>query len=297
MLVYLYLSHSASSNQSSTDAKVFYLTHLVTKLYDLHAPVRPVNIKHLPAHWLSVSIKKLMTKRNKAKNKCKKFPSAENVAVYKKLRNLCNRMCRDAKRRYIFSSIESFSSSSQAWRFLKSLGLGKFLAASSGSINLNDFNTHFSTPPTTLHNSTKSFTLNKLAYVNLPKCLPFSFEHITEEEVKKSILAISSKAAGHDDLRRDMLVLILDFIWPIITHILNFSPTTKVLPTSWKMAHNIPLPKATNPSSLSQFRPISILPILSKIIESAVSKQLSSFLYQNNLLSSYQSGFSSTQGH
>lgn len=57
------------------------------------------------------------------------------------------------------------------------------------------------------------------------------------------------------------------------------------------MANVIPLPKISNPSSYSQFRPISILPILSKIIEHAVFKQLSSFLFNNDLLTPFQSGF------
>ncbi|CAH2211306.1 jg23237, partial [Pararge aegeria aegeria] len=104
------------------NVKVKLFASILIGLFDSHAPVRPVTIKHLPAPWLTDTIKKLMAKRNKAKAKCKKDPTVDNVASYKRLRNLCNRMCRDAKRRYIHSSIEN-SSTTEKWRFLKSLGV------------------------------------------------------------------------------------------------------------------------------------------------------------------------------
>lgn len=94
-------------------------------------------------------------------------------------------------------------------------------------------------------------------------------------DVKKYILSNTTKAVGSDDLSRDMLVLVLDLILPIITHIINYSLANKIFPANWKMAHVVSLPKSSNPSSLSHFRPISILPIPSKVIENAVFKQLS----------------------
>ncbi|CAH0678045.1 unnamed protein product [Spodoptera exigua] len=60
---------------------------------------------------------------------------------------------------------------------------------------------------------------------------------------------------------------------------------------AWKKVHVLPLPKVSNPSSLSEFRPISILPIPSQVLESVVNSQLSHYLSSNRLLSPYQSGF------
>lgn len=152
-------------------------------------------------------------------------------------------------------------------------------------------NAHFSTPPVTLSNSKKFVTLQELATRTLPLCDSFYLREIAGADVKKYILSITTKAIGSDDLSRDMLVLVLDLILPIITHIINYSLANKIFPAIWKMAHVVPLPKSPNPSSLSHFRPISILPIPSKVIENAVFKQLSLYLYKNNLLSPFQSGF------
>ena len=59
----------------------------------------------------------------------------------------------------------------------------------------------------------------------------------------------------------------------------------------WKAAFVLPLHKGGDSSNLDNYRPISRLPCLAKILESLINKQLQSFLSENNLLSINQSGF------
>ncbi len=66
---------------------------------------------------------------------------------------------------------------------------------------------------------------------------------------------------------------------------------TGVFPESWKHALVIPLFKYGDPDVVSNYRPISILPIVSKILEKSVAKQLSNYLENNNLLTISQHGF------
>ncbi|XP_026328672.1 uncharacterized protein LOC113236727 [Hyposmocoma kahamanoa] len=94
-----------------------------------------------------------------------------------------------------------------------------------------------------------------------------------------------------DDISRQMIVCCLDSVLPIITHIINCSLSSGTFPSSWRRAYVLPLPKINNPSVLKHFRPISILPFLSKILEAVVHRQLSSFLFRHNVLGQYQSGF------
>ena len=75
-----------------------------------------------------------------------------------------------------------------------------------------------------------------LAQATKPNCDPFAFHEVTVGVVRKGIVSISSKAVGSDKLNRDML-LVLDFVTPIITHILNFSFESKSVPTAWKSSH------------------------------------------------------------
>jgi hypothetical protein len=64
-------------------------------------------------------------------------------------------------------------------------------------------------------------------------------------------------------------------------------------PSEWKSARIVPLLKSGEPEIIDNYRPISILPIASKILERAVHTQLYSFLTSNNLLAHISSGLES----
>ncbi len=76
-----------------------------------------------------------------------------------------------------------------------------------------------------------------------------------------------------------------------LTFTINTSLTTGVFPQVWKHALVIPLFKKGDQESVNNYRPISLLPVLSKIVEKIVSNQLSDFLLNHNLLSDSQHGF------
>ncbi|CAK1592913.1 unnamed protein product [Parnassius mnemosyne] len=199
-------------------------------------------------------------------------------------------MCRDAKRKHIYDEVEN-SHSAQMWKFLRTLGIGKSHNDSNISFDLTALNRHFSEPPISIDESIKSTTLNLLSNFPKPLCSPFNFSKVTDGDIKKCLLSISTKAIGYDNLCMQMIKPVTNELVPIITHIIYSSLETSSFPTCWKKAFVIPLPKTSNPTSLSQFRPISILPILSKVLENIVQRQLSHFLTVHNLLSPFQSGF------
>ena len=76
-----------------------------------------------------------------------------------------------------------------------------------------------------------------------------------------------------------------------VTHLVHLSIKSGTVPSGWKQAKVVPLFKSGNKDDLDNYRPISILPILSKILEKAVFHLLHSYLPENSLLSPYQSGF------
>ena len=73
--------------------------------------------------------------------------------------------------------------------------------------------------------------------------------------------------------------------------IVNLSIVKGYVPYLWKSARVLPLHKSGDTSCLSNYRPISVLPIVSKILERAVHFQLSQFISDHNLLHPNQSGF------
>ncbi|CAH2092304.1 unnamed protein product [Euphydryas editha] len=271
------------------DDKLNVFNSLLTELFDKHAPLRPVKLKHLPAPWLTQDIKSLMLKRNAAKSKFKLIPSENNHNKYKKLRNLCSRACRDAQSNFIDNSIKN-NSPARIWRFLESLGIGRQRSNLSSSIDLDALNNHFAKVKS-LDNRVKLDTLKHIRAAPLKVNTPFELQPVTSEDVRKHILSIKSDASGSDGINRKLVLLVLDHIIPVLTYIFNFSLSSNTFPNAWQHAHVIPIPKINNPSLFSHYRPISILPFLSKVLERIVFTQLNVFLLKNRILSPYQSGF------
>ena len=84
---------------------------------------------------------------------------------------------------------------------------------------------------------------------------------------------------------------LLPYLLPVITYYFNRILTTSAFPTNWKTAKVIPIPKKNPIKSISDLRPISLLPILSKVLEVLMREQIVSFLSINSMLTQYQSGF------
>ena len=80
------------------------------------------------------------------------------------------------------------------------------------------------------------------------------------------------------------------FIEPL-THILNLSVMYGVFPSELKLAKVIPLYKANDPMIFFNYRPVSVLPVFSKILERIMYNQLLSFINKHKLLYAYQFGF------
>ena len=80
----------------------------------------------------------------------------------------------------------------------------------------------------------------------------------------------------------------LPAIIPHILHLINTSISTLTFPDAWQVAIVTSIHKSGDPDIAGNFRPISILPALSKILEKVVCSQLSSYLINNHILSPFQ---------
>ena len=76
-----------------------------------------------------------------------------------------------------------------------------------------------------------------------------------------------------------------------LAHIFNISFTTGIVPNKLKIAKVIPIYKNENPELFPNYRPISILPSISKILERLMYNRLYNFLAEHNIISKKQYGF------
>ena len=140
---------------------------------------------------------------------------------------------------------------------------------------------------------------NKLSVsVNWPKQLPVTFfihledNQVTESFVLKQLKGLSvKKATGLDRIPACLLKDSAAVTTQTITFLVNLSMTTGIIPDEWKQARVLPLHKSGGQEVMDNYRPISILPVISKIAEKAVNVQLEQYLHHHGLLNAFQSGF------
>ena len=101
----------------------------------------------------------------------------------------------------------------------------------------------------------------------------------------------NKKSTGVDNISMVMIKMAVPTIVPSLTHICNRSLSERIFPTKWKRSKIIPIHKSGNKKSANNYRPISILPSVSKILERLVQVQLTDYLKFNSILSEAQSGF------
>ena len=101
----------------------------------------------------------------------------------------------------------------------------------------------------------------------------------------------SKKSYGVDGIQARFLKDAASEIKGAITYIINLSIDTNEVPTEFKYARIKPLFKKGNRNLVENYRPVSILSVVSKILEKAIYVQFDKYLNKNNLLYSQQSGF------
>ena len=125
-----------------------------------------------------------------------------------------------------------------------------------------------------------------------PLDFKFTFRKVSNFDVFSIVRKInSSKAYGQDMIPPSLVKDAISEICEPLTQLINLSLTTSIFPSIEKFARVKPLFKSGNHSIMSNYRPISILPVFSKILESVVHNQLSEYLEKHQLLTSSQFGF------
>merc|ERR1711888_253383 len=120
----------------------------------------------------------------------------------------------------------------------------------------------------------------------------FEFSDVSEEFVHKELCKLNpTKSTGIDGIKPIFLRNGADVIKSAVTHVVNLSIKTQVVPDELKSAIVKPLHKKNSRLEVGNYRPVSIMPNVSKILERAVHEQLMKYLKDNKLLYEYQSGF------
>ena len=199
-------------------------------------------------------------------------------ANFKTLRNVINRLVRDAKITTFNSEVnEKLNFAKQYHNALKRHHVvdSKF-SENNCTLDPNLLNEAFtSNNNAEVNDLLVNEEINKL--LQNVKNPTFKFRSVSEEQVIKVVKSIKSNACGVDDISAHYLKLSIDSTAPFVTDIINFSFKHRCLPDRWKHAIIKPIPKTDDPTSPSDYRPISLLPAISKIIEKIAARQMCDF--------------------
>ena len=224
-------------------------------------------------------------------------------------------MLKSAKRKYYVSKLENNKNNAkEMWKTIKSnsglskqskrvynLKVGGYLLEDNKKI-ASEFNFHFTSIADQLRSLLPqlNFDISKLQNFVIKRkdaSITFSIPPITESKIIDCLKNITSnKASGICNISARMLKLAAPIIASSIAKLINYSFVTSVFPQRWKTAKVTPLFKGGDPENVNNYRPISVLPVLTKVIERHVHDSLYSYLCVNNLIYSKQSGFRKRHG-
>ncbi len=125
-------------------------------------------------------------------------------------------------------------------------------------------------------------------------CYPpvFEFHEISEMDICNAISRLGpSQVSADDGITGYMLKCVKTEICPILKYIFNLSIQKRVFPSQWKMAIVTPLFKSGQTDDPNNYRPISVLSTLGKILERCAHSQCYDYLSSHNILHPSQSGF------
>ena len=123
-------------------------------------------------------------------------------------------------------------------------------------------------------------------------CHSFKFHYVSKIFVEKELKLLKrNKSAGVDNLPPGMLKDSAKQISSPLCHIINLSVKTSTFSNLWKQPKVIPVYKSGPTETPDNYRPISVLPSLSKVLEKAVHSQIITFFETNCLLSKHQFGY------
>ena len=252
--------------------------------------------------WVTHEIKQAMRKRKSLLKKARSSGDPQDFMTYKQQRNHTLDRLRESRQSF-FSKLGT-ANSKKFWKAIKALGVR---SATFPSISDSNSSTHADTaedkacllnnffyscfnrscPPLTL-NSSEIHLQTNLDSANFPESLKCTSDYVTD----MLVMLDTSKSSGTDGISSMMLKSTAYSIASSLTKLFNTSLAEGTLPAEWKLARVVPVPKSDAQKKIvSGYRPISILPVISKILEHHVSGIILDHICDAYPISDQQWGF------
>lgn len=282
---------------------------LFNKACNQHAPYKEKKVKGYLPEWINGEFLQLSKDRDFYYAKAHKTNNQADWNMARSLRNKVNNMKYYLKKNYCNEAVtKNMHDSKKLWKTIKKIipskssNVPSVVNSESGLTNssndtANEFNKYFTSIGNTLgrkfeNNGNVKCPCNHLCCEQNCSTNKFTFLEVTPDFVYKHICNMANdKSPGFDEFNAKLLKIAAPFISDCLAYICNLSLSESVFPDDWKKAKVTPIYKSGEKTDVGNYRPISVLPIVSKIIERAVHDQLYKYLNDTGKLSTAQSGF------
>ena len=253
--------------------------------------------------WIGAKLKKEIAQKNKLLAISKRYPTEGNKRAYKSARNIVISKLRKAERKHYDDQLDLYGNDNhKKWKVIKeiiakedrsSTMQSEFIIDTVPTTNpeviANSFNDFFVNVGKNLAENIKS-DIDPLKYIanNLRS---INTIQVTEDKILSIISAMKNSAPGFDELPAFLMKQCSKLFIKPLCHVLSLSIRQGVFPIELKLAKVLPIYKSDDKRQLKNYRPISVLPFISKIFEKIVADSVIDFLEDNDILYSKQFGF------
>ena len=263
-----------------------------------------------PAPWLTDSVRTDRRSLRAAERKWRKSQRQEDLLNFQSLLSIFSSSLTAAKTKFFHLKItssasnprklfETFSSLLQPPPPTPPSSLLPDDFANFFDKKVNDIRSSFPHPPVTAPGISQPYPPSPSSLPPSLSTLPTSsptLSHLTPlspDEVLNLVTSSRPTTCSLDPVPSPLLQSTATELLPFLTHLINTSLDSGCFPSAFKTARVSPILKkpSLDPSDTKNYRPVSLLPFLSKTLERAAFNQLSTYLQLNNFLDQHQSGF------
>ncbi len=281
-----------------------YYYQLITMGMESHIPKRKINRRKKDKPWMTGYIRHLLLQRNKLNGKFTSDQRLETKIERNKMRALCKKEIRIAKAIYRARQTSQLSdpniSVKKYWTVMKEIHGSKIKSSipplidndttySTNVEKANLFADYFS-DQCSLPPPPPDYSLPPIQYpltINTIDNVVFEVDTVCNTLKHLNV----SKATGPDGIGNKLLRECADSLAIPLTDLFNKSMSDGIFPDTWKLSHISPVYKKAFRYLKENYRPVSLLSCISKVMERIVYNALYSFLKKFGLLTERNSGF------
>ena len=312
---------------SIVDFKNIFIT-----VWNSHAPVKKKVVRGNNAPFMNKILSKAFMHRAKLKNRYHKFPTENNKTSYKRYRNFCVSLLNKEKKKFYNNlDMKDIKDTKKFWQNVKPLFTGKSKLETNITLVEKDkvitdnnevaeiLNNYFIEAIQNLDienvdvketGKIQSDNFDEIIenilqkYTTHPSILKikenvkveqkFKFNDTTEDEIYTMIKSLDpKKACVANDIPAKLLIGTNDIVSSYISKMYNENKNNDKYPDSLKSADVTPIYKEKERTSKRNYRPVSLLQILSKLYERTMSEQISAYMekYLSPYLFGYRKGY------